>query len=126
MLLPFSIRNNLTKFKSASAAFSQTSPLMTGPASASGPSDPATSCNAEGAVNLTGTFQINNQQGNSAQGQANLTGTLNDQPVQYLISFTGTGDDSGNVTAWFRYDPLYPGSCNDGWGTRVPASARRP
>jgi hypothetical protein len=50
-------------------------------------------------VNLTGTFQINSQQNDSAIGQANLTGTLNDQPVQYLIGFTGTGDDDGNVTA---------------------------
>src|SRR6185369_10807909 len=91
---PFTVKTNLTKFKSASAAFSQTSPPV-GP----GPARPLATCNAQGTVNLTGKFQINSQQNDSATGQANLTGTLNDQPVQYLIGFVGTGDDNGNVTA---------------------------
>lgn len=94
----FTVSNNLTKFKSANAAFSQTSPPSGPRPPASAPLDVLT-CNAQGSVNLTGTFQINSQANDTAQGQANLTGTLNGQPVQYLIGFTGTGDDSGNVTA---------------------------
>ena len=95
--VPISVKSNLTKFKSASAAFSQTSPPAPTAPAGFGPLD--VTCDAEGSVNLTGTFQINSQQGNSAQGQANLTGTLNDSPVQYLISFAGSGSDNGSVTA---------------------------
>jgi hypothetical protein len=88
-----SIKKNLTKFTGATGAFSQVSPTRAGfgPLSAT--------CDAQGSVNLTGTFAITSQQGNSALGQANLTGTLNNAPVQYLINFTGIGDDNGNIVA---------------------------
>jgi hypothetical protein len=83
------ISRSLTKFTSASASFSQTSPAATaarfGVASA-GP------CDLEGAVDLTGTFGITSQTRNIATGQANLTGTLSGFPVQYLISFTAQLD----------------------------------
>jgi hypothetical protein len=96
-----SVKRNLTKFKSASAAFSQTSPPAPPASAAAGPTrlDAPLTCDAEGSVILSGTFALGNQFGNSAQGQANLTGSLNDQPVQYVIAFTGTGDDNNNVTA---------------------------
>ena len=48
-----------------------------------------------------------------------LARLVNDSPVQYLISFTGTGDDSGNVTAVLTSivfksltPPLFTGSGN--------------
>src|SRR5512146_1325285 len=35
----------------------------------------------------------------------------------------GTGNPNGEPTfAWFRYDSVNPGSCNDTFGTRVPAT----
>jgi len=92
-----SVQKNLTKFKSASAAFSQTD-LPSGPFPWFA-STPPLSCDVTGSVNLTGTFAITNQQGGSATGQATLTGTLDDEPVQYVLLFTGTGDDNGNVSA---------------------------
>ncbi|HTO14020.1 MAG TPA: CARDB domain-containing protein, partial [Candidatus Binatia bacterium] len=98
---PIEVKKNLTKFKSASAAFSQSDPPA-GPFAWPGfalPSDPPLSCDVTGSVNLTGTFAISNQQGNTATGQATLTGSLDDEPVQYVLFFTGTGDDNGNVSA---------------------------
>jgi hypothetical protein len=87
------VRKNLTKFKSATAAFSQTSPPTTGPARVA-----AAACDVTGSVILTGTFGIS-QTSNTITGQAILTGSLDDQPVQYTLLFSGTADANGNVTA---------------------------
>jgi hypothetical protein len=94
---PIEVKRNLTKFKSASAAFSQTSPPSGPRPNMSGPL--SLTCDVTGSVNLTGTFAISNQQGSTAFGQATLTGSLDDEPVQYVLFFAGTGDDNGNVSA---------------------------
>jgi hypothetical protein len=48
----------------------------------------------------------------ASTGITSSTATLNGSAVP-------NGDDT---TAWFRYDTTSPGTCNDGFGTRVPAS----
>jgi hypothetical protein len=95
------VSKNLTKFQSASASFSlgdAPSGLGTGTMAALG------TCDVSGSVNLTGSFTITSQQQDVATGVADLSGALNGgpfdgQPVRFVIGFTGTADDLGNVTA---------------------------
>ncbi len=89
------VSKNLTKFQSASASFSLGdagggSSLLSGPAAA---------CDVAGSVDLTGSFTITSQQQNTATGVADLTGSFNEQPVRFLLTFTGTADVSNNIAA---------------------------
>ena len=86
---------NLTKFQSASASLSQSSPSpLRFPRT---PLD--VTCDAPGAINLSGSFTITSQQAQNATGIADLTGTLNSVAVRYVIEFAGTADDNDHVLA---------------------------
>ena len=56
-------------------------------------------CDAPGAINLSGSFTITSQLAQDATGVADLTGTLNNVPVRYVIAFTGTADASDHLVA---------------------------
>ncbi len=86
---------NLTKFQSASANLSQSSPSPLQFPRA--PLD--VTCDAPGAINLSGSFTITSQLAQDATGVADLTGTLNNVPVRYVIAFTGTADASDHLVA---------------------------
>src|SRR6185436_8617184 len=86
---------NLTKFQSASANLSQASP-----SSLSFPRMPLdVTCDAPGAINLSGSFTVTSQQAQDVTGVADLTGTLNNDAVRYVITFAGTADDNDHVVA---------------------------
>ena len=85
------VSRNLTKFQSASATLSQTSPpagLLRCPAAAWWRRT-RHGCDAQGVLNLSGSFTVTSQQQQNATGVADLTGTLNDAPVRYVITFDG-------------------------------------
>lgn len=100
------VSSNFSKFQSASASFSlgdaPSGPTALGPGSLSAPM--LSPCDVTGSVNLAGSFTIVSQQQDTANGIADLTGTVvggpfNDQPVRFVIGFTGTADASNNITA---------------------------
>ncbi len=100
------VSSNFSKFQSASASFSlgdaPSGPAALRPASLSAPM--LSPCDVTGSVNLAGSFTIVSQQQDTANGIADLTGTVvggpfNDQPVRFVIGFTGTADTSNNITA---------------------------
>jgi hypothetical protein len=86
---------NLTKFQSASASLSQSSPSSL--RFLRSPQD--VTCDAQGAINLSGSFTVTSQQAQDATGVADLTGTLNNDAVRYVITFAGTADDNDHVVA---------------------------
>jgi hypothetical protein len=89
------VARNLTKFQSASANLSQSlpSPLQF-------PRVPLdVTCDAPGAINLSGSFTITSQQAQDATGVADLTGTLDNVAVRYVIAFSGTADVSDHLVA---------------------------
>jgi hypothetical protein len=65
-------------------------------------------CDVNGSVNLSGSFTITSQQGDTATGIADLSGIiggggpLDGQPARFVIAFTGTADASNNITASLR------------------------
>jgi hypothetical protein len=86
---------NLTKFQSASANLSQSSPSPL-----QFPRVPLdVTCDAPGAINLSGSFTITSQLAQDATGVADLTGTLNNVPVRYVIAFSGTADATDHLVA---------------------------
>jgi hypothetical protein len=100
------VSSNFSKLQSASASFNLGDAGGGGTSvPAGGPSAPmVTSCSVNGSVNLTGSFSILTQQLDTATGFADLTGTVvggpfDSQVVRFVIGFTGTGDDSNNITA---------------------------
>ena len=86
---------NLTKFQSASASLSQSSPSPL----RGFPGRPRRDLRCPGAINLSGSFTITSQQAQNATGIADLTGTLNSVAVRYVIEFAGTADDNDHVLA---------------------------
>jgi hypothetical protein len=72
---------NLTKFQSASANLSQSSPPASWPLRLVRALLDVM-CDAPGAINLSGSFTITSQLAQDATGVADLTGTLNNVPVR--------------------------------------------
>ena len=97
------IFRNFGKLTSATASLSQgdvaASPLTLG----ARPVGVGSSCDARGDnIALTGSFQIVTQIDSFAEATARLTGTLNDQPVQYEVDLGLTIDDNNKVSGSFK------------------------
>jgi hypothetical protein len=111
------VSRSLGKLSSASATLSQgDAAIATSVFGVARPFD-VDGCDAVGTVALTGSFRITAQIGGAATAMASLTGTLNDQPVQYEFMFnTLTIADDNSVTGSFDITSISGAFSGNGTG----------
>jgi hypothetical protein len=111
------VSRSLGKLSAASATLSQGDAVAA--TSVLGVARPAAvdGCDAVGTIALTGSFRITAQIGGTATAMASLTGTLNDQPVQYEFMFnTLTIADDNTVTGGFDITSISGAFSGNGTG----------